>query len=190
MSSEISTDGTEPSFRPWHFFALAGLVGATIAILTVQPSEPASVVLLVLAVGAGSYVAYGVFRMVTPLTTRQFSDHIEMVGDRTRAALDREKTLVLRSIKELEFDRAMGKVSPADFHEMSGRLRARARALLKQLDVDGTSYRELIERELLERLELAGLEVSAFPPPRRVCDGCGAGNERDAKFCKGCGSEL
>ena len=43
-----------------------------------------------------------------------------------RAALEREKALVLRSIKELEFDRAMGKVSPKDFDEMAGRLRARA----------------------------------------------------------------
>ena len=49
-----------------------------------------------------------------------------MLGGRTRAALEREKTLVLRSIKELEFDRAMGKVSEKDFAEMSARLRARA----------------------------------------------------------------
>ena len=34
-----------------------------------------------------------------------------MVGSQTRAALEREKNLVLRSIKELEFDRAMGKVA-------------------------------------------------------------------------------
>ena len=32
-----------------------------------------------------------------------------MVGQRTRAALEREKILTLRAIKELEFDRAMGK---------------------------------------------------------------------------------
>ena len=51
-----------------------------------------------------------------------------------RAVLEREKMLVLRSIKELEFDRAMGKVSAADFDEMAGRLRARALSLMKQLD--------------------------------------------------------
>ena len=49
-----------------------------------------------------------------------------MLGGRTRAALEREKTLSLRSIKELEFDRAMGKVSEKDFAEMGARLRARA----------------------------------------------------------------
>ena len=38
-----------------------------------------------------------------------------MVGERTRAALEREKMLTLRAIKELEFDRAMGKMSEEDF---------------------------------------------------------------------------
>ncbi len=195
MSSETSTDAATSSFRPWHFFVLVGLVGATIAVVSVRPSDPASLVLLVLAVGAGAYVGFGVYRVVVPLiTARQFSERIEMVGGRTRAALDREKTLVLRSIKELEFDRAMGKVSDQDFDEMGGRLRARARTLLKQLDVDETAYRDLIERELAERLQGVGLEpVIASAPPvaeRVACASCGASNEPDAKFCKGCGAEL
>ena len=49
-----------------------------------------------------------------------------MIGQRTRAALEREKMLSLRAIKELEFDKAMGKVSDDDFREMSGPLRSRA----------------------------------------------------------------
>ena len=194
MSSETSTDATASSFRPWHFFVLAGLVGATIAVVTVRPSEPASLVLLVLAVGAAAYVGFGLYRVVIPLTTRQFADRVEMVGGRTRAALEREKTLVLRSIKELEFDRAMGKVSEDDFFEMGGRLRARARSLLKQLDVEGTAYRDLIERDLVERLEEAGLELvpeaALSVAGRQTCTGCGASNELDAKFCKQCGAGL
>ena len=64
-----------------------------------------------------------------------------MIGERTRAALEREKMLTLRSIKELEFDRAMGKLSDEDFQEMSGRLRARAARLMRQLDA-GAGYRD------------------------------------------------
>ena len=70
-----------------------------------------------------------------------------MVGQRTRASLEREKMLALRAIKELEFDRAMGKLSEADWNEMSGRLRARAARLIRQLDA-GANYREQIERDL------------------------------------------
>ena len=57
-----------------------------------------------------------------------------VIGGRRRAALERDKLLTLRSIKELEFDRAMGKVSETDFIEMRDRLRARALRLMRQLE--------------------------------------------------------
>ena len=75
-----------------------------------------------------------------------------MVGQRTRVALEREKLLTLRSIKELEFDRAMGQLSDEDWNEMSGRLRARAARLMRQLDA-GAGYREQIEKDLAKRIE-------------------------------------
>lgn len=195
MSSGTSTDAPSATFRPWHFFVLAGLAGATVAVVAVRPSGVANLVLVVLAAWAGAGVCYALYRMIVPLATRAFVERVEMVGGRTRAALEREKTLVLRSLKELEFDRAMGKVSDADFHEMGGRLRFRARSLLKQLDVDGAAYRDQIERELVERLrggeEDAGPETggAAAVAVRLLC-GCGASNERDAKFCKACGAAL
>ena len=78
-------------------------------------------------------------------------------GGRTHAAaLEREKNLVLRSIKELEFDHAMGKVPKPTTKRWSARLRARAVRLLKQLDNTGSGYREIIERELAARLVKAG----------------------------------
>jgi hypothetical protein len=193
MSSGTSTDAAPATFRPWHFFVLVGLAGATIAVVTVRPSGIAPLVLVVLAAFAGAYVGYAVYRMIVPLAARDFTERVEMVGGRTRAALDREKTLVLRSLKELEFDRAMGKVSATDFHEMGGRLRFRARSLLKQLDVDGATYRDQIERELAERLMGfgdAGAEMSGPSTTRLPCGDCGASNERDAKFCKACGAAL
>ena len=193
MSSEISPDTAGSSFRAWHLFVLIGLVAATVAVITVQPTDTAALVLLVLAVGAGAYVGFGIYRAVVPLVSTKFSARIETVGGRTRAALDREKTLVLRSIKELEFDRAMGKVSEDDFSAMGGKLRARARELLKQLDVDGTAYRDLIERELAERLGLIGLEpteLEEVPTGRQLCDSCGIQNDEDAQFCKSCGAGL
>ena len=193
MSSGTSTDAAPAIFRPWHFFVLAGLAGATIAVVTVRPSGIAPLVLVVLAAFAGAYVGYAVYRMIVPLAARDFAERVEMVGGRTRAALDREKTLVLRSLKELEFDRAMGKVSDLDFQDMGGRLRSRARALLKQLDVDGSTYRDLIERELAERVMRTGDDAPASgteQATRLLCGNCGGSNERDAKFCKSCGTAL
>ena len=187
MSSETSTDGG--SFRPWHVFALAGLAGATAAVYYATPPDAAALVLLVAVVGSVAYVGYAVCGLLLPLVTSRPVERIEMVGGRTRAALDREKTLVLRSIKELEFDRAMGKVSDADFHEMGSRLRARAKRLLQQLDVEGAGFRDRIERELAARLAEADVPRPTAPA-RRACARCGTSNEPDAKFCKGCGASL
>ena len=193
MSSGTSTDASPATFRPWHFFVLVGLAGATVAVVTVRPSGIAPLLLVVLAAWAGAYVGYAVYRMVAPLAARDFTERVEMVGGRTRAALERDKTLVLRSLKELEFDRAMGKVSDADFLEMGSRLRARARSLLKQLDVDGATYRDLIERELAERVMGAGEaapDAEGRQATRLPCGSCGESNERDARFCKHCGTAL
>lgn len=109
-----------------------------------------------------------------------------MVGERTRAALEREKMLALRAIKELEFDRAMGKVSDDDFREMTVRLRARAVRIMKQLDA-GAGYRAQIERDLAKRL---GEAEKPAARSEHVCDGCATANDPDAKFCKNCGARL
>jgi hypothetical protein len=97
----------------------------------------------------------------------------EMVGGRTRAALEREKTIVLRAIKELEFDRAMGKVSDADCAEMVGKLRARAVRLIRQLDAGSAGYHDLIQREVDARL--GHKNASARTPGASVGVGANAG---------------
>ncbi len=117
-----------------------------------------------------------------------------MIGQRTRVALEREKMLALRSIKELEFDRAMGKVSESDFQEMSGRLRARASRLMRQLDAGG-GYREQIEQRGREAAR--GAHGRPRQPHRlnrapveHACAACATINDPDARFCKACGQKL
>jgi membrane protease subunit (stomatin/prohibitin family) len=80
----------------------------------------------------------------------------------------------------------MGKVSDADFQEMSGRLRLRATGLMRQLDA-GAGYREQIERDLAARMNDAPV---APLPQGHFCTQCGTKNEADAKFCKNCGHKL
>jgi hypothetical protein len=150
------------------------------------------------------------WRMLAPLTGREEPAGPDVIGGRTRAALEREKTLVLRSIKDLEFDRAMGKIAEKDFVEMGARLRARAARLMRQLD-SGANYREEIEQEIAKRVGVApdgsvqdkragqGSRpgaASAAPVAdskaravSRVCV-CGVANDPDARFCKGCGTKL
>ena len=148
-------DQGEPDagFKPWHFFALVSLAASTVAVLMSRRSSPEHLILLSFTIGAAGVAAAAFYRMLAPLALRDESLLSERPSDRALAALKREKALVLRSIKELEFDRAMGKVSPKDFDEMAGRLRARALMLMKQIDAGGSGYREMIERELQARLQ-------------------------------------
>ena len=221
MSSETSTESQIPggelrtsgsdALQPWQLFTLAGLVGATITVFLSRGESPAGVILLSLTVFAAAAVGIAALRTVKPLTSKAAADTTQVLGGRTRAALDREKALVLRSIKELEFDRAMGKVSEKDFGEMSGRLRARAAGLMRQLDA-GAGYREQIEREIERRLgkhagskeqdpaytardqpaHAAADSVGRVLPsrPANVCASCDTHNDTDARFCKGCGKAL
>src|SRR4029450_741157 len=140
----------------------------------------AAVILLSLTVFAAAAVGIAALRMVMPLTSKARPDSTQVLGGRTRAVLERDKALVLRSIKELEFDRAMGKVSEKDFTEMSGRLRARATRLMGQLDA-GAGHREQIDREIEKRLGKAPVAVSGGSkdqdPPYAVCSGCSTKND-------------
>jgi hypothetical protein len=201
MSSGTSTD---QGLEPWQFFVLASLVCATAATVIARGQSATAVILLSVLMGTVCLVGIAALRAIRPLVSPE-EDRTAMIGHRTRAALEREKLMTLRAIKELEFDRAMGKVSEADWQEMSGRLRARASGLIRQLDA-GAGYREQIERDVEKRL--ASTEAGAGAPGPKdpaymrgqdpgadaytgnFCTQCGTKNEADAKFCKNCGHRL
>jgi hypothetical protein len=164
------------SLQPSHLFLIAALVAATVAVLLADDTRPASLILLSVAVGIAGLVGLAVLRMLLPLAG---VDVARWRADRRagqRAALEREKRLVLRSIKELEFDHAMRKVSREDFEEMAGRLRQRALGLMRQLD-------ELA----FDRPDDSGPSLPAQP---RTCPSCQTVSDADARFCKACGQRL
>ena len=225
MSSEISTskvrpqpDPSDAGLQPWQFFVLAGLGCATAVTFMARGQGPLAVVLLGVLMATAALVGYAMLRALRPLVSPE-DDRTVMVGQRTRVALEREKLLTLRSIKELEFDRAMGRLSDEDWNEMSGRLRARAARLMRQLD-DGAGYREQIERDLARRMEgdvrlkpsrhednrrtsastdrddrsatasTGRDDRSAQAVAERLCASCETVNDTDATFCKSCGARL
>src|SRR5688500_9138965 len=143
-------DPSEPWLQPWHFFLLGGMLAATATVIVATGQSPANIIILSLTVVSVSFVGLGAYRVLLPLVSKEVHAPAT-IGGRTRAAMEREKTLVLRSIKELEFDYAMGKVAKADFDEMSARLRARAAGLIRQLDAGG-GYKEQIAKEIEQRL--------------------------------------
>jgi len=174
--------------QPWQFFVLAALICATGVTYLVRGQGVTTVLLLSVLMATTAIVGLAVLRAVRPLVTKQ-EDRTAMVGDRTRAALEREKMLALRTLKELEFDRSMRKISEDDYSEMSTRLRARASRIMRQLDA-GAGYRGKIEADLAKRIkEKDGVE-SKPRAEARTCAACQTINDVDAKFCKNCGQKI
>ncbi|MEO7272654.1 MAG: zinc ribbon domain-containing protein [Vicinamibacterales bacterium] len=210
MTGTDRTDSeVDAGFRPWHFFVLASLVAATAAVILSRRATPENLIFISLAIGASGAAAAALYRTLAPFAAADPEALGEPLSSRARAALEREKALVLRSLKELEFDQAMGKLSPRDFDDMSGRLRGRALLLIKQLDEGGSGYRGIIERELQARMagrEAAGVATEPDPVAERLdpaddelspaavvegtCPSCATVNDADAAFCKRCGTRL
>ena len=208
MSSATSINGTDAeslsqssraaskddALRPWHFFVLVSLVAATAAVVLAREARPEHLVLISLTIGAAGFAGAALYRTLAPLVGAEARPAADGLSESMRVVLEREKMLVLRSIKELEFDRAMGKLSEKDFEEMSARLRARAMSLMRQLDT-GAGYRELIERELKARVTNHKRVTPSPDVPKtvaitaRACV-CGVTNDPDAAFCKRCGTAL
>jgi hypothetical protein len=178
MNSEISTkppaSQQTAGFQAWHLYLLLGMAGATVAVWRANDTQPAALLLLSAAVIAAGLVAIAVH-----YTVLAFQGHAalerETLDTKTRQALEQEKAMVLRSIKELEFDRAMRKVSDADFAELDGRMRARAVALMEQLEAVPAATSSAAE---------------AVSADNEGCPGCGVTNDADARFCKSCGQRL
>lgn len=195
-----STSSTEPAFAnaparvgAWQFFLTASLIAAAVAVWMSPPSPPIVLVFLSLGVVAAGACAVALHGVLTALAGSKA--HEAPVTASQREALERDKLLTLRAIKDLEFDKAMGKISAADAEPMERRLRDRAMAIMQQLDGRAV-LRTQIERDFAarqatgDRPQATGLETELPTSGPVRCSSCSTANDRDAKFCKECGAKL
>ncbi len=57
-----------------------------------------------------------------------------------------EKEAVLRSLKDLEFERDVGKLSEEDYERLHGQFRGRAKQIMRKLDDDLKEHRDQAQR--------------------------------------------
>jgi hypothetical protein len=77
-------------------------------------------------------------------------------------AEEEQKRSVLRALKDLEFERSVGKISEDDYRVLSVRYREEAKRLLRLIDENAAADRKRAQEYVTERLASAGL-VSAEP---------------------------
>ena len=169
------------SIKPWQFYLTASFLAAAAVVWLSPPAPPVALIFMSLAVFAAGACASALHAALSAFTGRSARE-IE-VSEGERAALEREKLLALRAIKDLQFDTAMGKVSAADAAPMEARLRERAATIMQELD-GREALRARIEKDLAARQA----PDSRLQAPGTACAQCGTLNAADAKFCKECGA--
>jgi hypothetical protein len=177
MSSATSTEQPAP-FTAGHFYVLLSMISATAAVVVSKHTHPVALLLISAAALAAGYTAYALHQALMGLWSGAGDE--APLGVRQREILEQEKALVLRAIKDLEFDYGMKKVSEADFSDMGERLRARALLLMQQLE----------RAPALPTPKAKRVGKKAHSAAASTCVRCGTRNEADAKFCKQCGDRL
>ena len=183
-------------FEAPHLFAILTLIAAGGSVVAAGGASAVHAVFVAMAVGSVGAASYALYRAVWPLVAPSAAGESSTAGRHAATERARERDAARRAVGDLEFDRAMGKVSEADFGEMRARLQRH------------TSFRDLIERDLAARRASSAAAAPEEVPAAAGEDGgsrllpeeesrllpracvCGTSNDADAQFCKQCGKRL
>jgi hypothetical protein len=174
-------------------------------------------VVLTLAAGALLLVIWLLWSSVQALAGESELSFEEAFSMGARSAEEEQKRAVLRALKDLEYERSVGKISDEDYREYSTRYRAEAKRLIRDLDESLAAARKQVEQELERRVreldqqreeaedepvEATAVEAASSPAhaapvvdktskkSARICSACQTPNELDARFCKSCGAGM
>lgn len=153
---------------------------------------------LLFAFAALAYVLWPIVRQDAPPLLAEDDRFTDLLARKDRA---------LRSIKELEFDHQVGKISDEDFQRFNYRLRHQAIALIQQVEKLTPATNEVdeaIEAQIAKLRQVSaparhvtpatnGTTVTATEPATatgRYCTECGTKLEPGFKFCASCGTPV
>jgi hypothetical protein len=126
-------------------------------------------------------------------------------------ALSGRKKMLLRALKDLENEHAIGKLEDDDYEQIAATYRQELKGVLKRIDDSLAPHRVKAEELARAHLVRAGIadagyrgeqptpehasasasaKTKAAKPARVECPNCRASNEPDAKFCKECAEKL
>lgn len=112
------------------------------------------------------------------------------------------KRMLLRALKDLDNERALGKLDAEDHDALASTYRAELKDVLRRMDESLAPYRKKAEELAASYLADQGgaapakavtkVETPREPATatRQACSACGTSNEPDARFCKKCGKGL
>jgi hypothetical protein len=136
-------------------------IGAPLAVVLLAiglgVARGAPLAILVLAAGALAAVIALFWQSVRTLVGETPLSGADAFAIAAPRAEEEKKRAVLRALKDLEFERSVGKISAADYDELVLQYRAQARALLQQIDESAKPRRDRVMELVEDRLRKAGL---------------------------------
>jgi hypothetical protein len=210
----VSADPERPWARyiPWGLLAVT-LVGAVV-VGALRGGAAVALWLAFAALAAAVLLFWEALRsLVDPAAP---ADHDDDDASRL-ASLESRKNAALRALKDIAFERSIGRLDEADYAQLEVRYRAEARAALASLDEGVQAWRDAAESLLTEAERRATGAPAAEPAPApaaepapnaepapaaeeapvvaatardRACPACGTRNDTDALFCKRCGARV
>ena len=145
---------------------------------------------------AAALIVAGVALFVAaPLSGGLFPTRRRGDEELNRMRLDHERGLAVQGLRELEFDREMGKLSDADYASLHDDLERRAltamAALEKVRGADSSRAKGSVRRiESARTAPPAPRAQTQQPRTINFCPQCGIRATADAKFCGECGVPL
>lgn len=133
-----------------------------------------------------------VFFLGYPFFASRQQQQIRSASASSRQLQERKEQLY-SSIKELDFDQQLGKLSAEDHARLRGQLESQALEVMQQLDaLDGHSRSRDGADPLQERIEQAVRHRRTRPPAAAAdrCPSCGADRRSGDLFCAQCGAPL
>ncbi len=103
-------------------------------------------------------------------------------------AEETRKGVALLALKEIEFDREMGKLSDGDYQYLKEKYTAEALEALRE--DEGARAPDDVEALIAHRVRTLRSAAATAPPGAPVCPSCGPRPEADAMYCSTCGGAL
>ncbi len=160
-------------------------------------------VIVFLVVGVIAFVAYPLFRP---------AEREQEVSPHTLDTLIAQRNAVYETIRDLDFDYQLGKLSPGDYDALRDKYKARAAAVLQEIDAamgsngapaeaspgDAASLDAQIEAQVAQRRGAPRLdgddaieqEVARRRATAGRCRNCGTPYHAGDRFCGKCGNAL
>jgi hypothetical protein len=144
-------------------------------------------------IACGAVVVLAGFCVLTPLFKEPEGNlEMEFLAETEEDRLLNRKTILYGSLKDLELEYAMGRLSDADFHQLTTGYKNEVAAILQRLDQLGDTHNPNDATEQKMALGKSKQQSSGAKEARDSsrCPSCGAQIIPGKKFCADCGRRF